>query len=139
LIEGAIIMNDLETRMPGALSAAKKDAAAYGAAALTPTVDVVEDTSGITLYADLPGVSKDKLQLQTESDTLTIKAELDISVPESLQSTHTEVALGRFRRTFRLSKELDPSKVSAQLVRGVLTLRVPKAEHAQPRRIQVDE
>jgi len=131
-------MNDLETRTPGALSTAKKDTTAYSAAALTPAVDVVEDSSGITLYADLPGVSKDKLQLQTESDTLTIEAELDIPVPEGLQSTHTEVALGRFRRTFRLSKELDASKVSAKLVYGVLTLRIPKAEHAQPRRIRVD-
>lgn len=131
-------MNDLETRTPGNLSTAKKDTTAYSAAALTPAVDVVEDGSGITLYADLPGVSKDKLQLQTESDTLTIEAELDIPVPEGLQSTHTEVALGRFRRTFRLSKELDPSKVSAKLVHGVLTLRIPKAEHAQPRRIQVE-
>lgn len=131
-------MNDLETRTPSALSAAKKETASYSSAALTPAVDVVEDSSGITLYADLPGVSKDKLQLQTESDTLTIEAELGISLPEGIQSTHTEVALGRFRRTFRLSKELDPSKVSAKLVRGVLTLRIPKAEHAQPRRIQVD-
>lgn len=131
-------MNDLETRTPGALSAAKKDSPAYSSPAITPAVDVVEDSSGITLYADLPGVSKDKLQLQTEADTLTIEAELDISVPEGLQSTHTEVALGRFRRTFKLSQELDPSKVTAKLARGVLTLRIPKAEHAQPRRIQVD-
>lgn len=99
---------------------------------------MVEDSSGITLYADLPGVSKEKLQIQTESDTLTLEAELDIPLPEGLQSTHTEVALGRFRRTFKLSKELDPSKVTAKLVQGVLTLRIPKAEHAQPRRIQVN-
>ncbi|MDM0116447.1 Hsp20/alpha crystallin family protein [Variovorax sp. J22R133] len=107
-------------------------------AALTPGVDVVEDSSGITLHADLPGVSKEKLQIQPESDTLTLEVELSFPMPEGLQSTHTEVALGRFRRTFRLSKELDSSKVTATLVRGVLTLRIPKAEHAQPRRIQVD-
>lgn len=132
-------MNDLETRAPGALSSPKKDTSSYAPpAALTPAVDVVEDSSGITLYADLPGVSKEKLQIQTESDTLTLEAELDIPVPEGLQSTHTEVALGRFRRTFKLSKELDSSKVTAKLVQGVLTLRIPKAEHAQPRRIQVN-
>jgi HSP20 family molecular chaperone IbpA len=131
-------MNDLETRAPGASSSTKKDASSYSPAALTPAVDVVEDSSGITLYADLPGVSKEKLQIQTESDTLTLEAELDIPVPEGLQSTHTEVALGRFRRTFKLSKELDSSKVTAKLVQGVLTLRIPKAEHAQPRRIQVN-
>jgi HSP20 family protein len=137
-MKGATIMNDLETRTPGALSLTEKATSSHGSAALTPAVDVVEDSSGISLYADLPGVSKEKLQIQTESDTLSLEAELDIPVPEGLQSTHTEVALGRFRRTFKLSKELDPSKVTAKLVRGVLTLRIPKAEHAQPRRIQVD-
>ncbi len=131
-------MNKLETRPSATPRETKKDAAAYSAAALTPAVDVVEDSAGITLYADLPGVSKDKLQIQAESDTLTIEAELDLSVPEGLQSTHTEVALGRFRRTFQLSKELDPSRVTAKLAQGVLTLRIPKAEHAQPRRIRVD-
>ncbi len=132
-------MNDIETRKSDAVNATKRETAPYSADALTPPVDVIEDSTGITLYADLPGVSKDKLHLQAESDSLTIEAELDLAVPEGLQSTHTEVALGRFRRSFTLSKELDPSKVSAKLVQGVLTLRIPKAEHAQPRRIQVDE
>jgi HSP20 family protein len=50
-------MNDVETRTPGALSSTKKDTSSYGQEALTPAVDVVEDSAGITLYADLPGVS----------------------------------------------------------------------------------
>ena len=131
-------MNDLEARSPAALNAMKNEAARFSEAALTPPVDVSEDSSGITLHADLPGVSKDKLELRTESDTLTIEAEIGIALPEGLQSTHTEVPLGRFRRTFTLSKELDTSKVTAKLVQGVLTLRIPKAEHAQPKRIQVE-
>ena len=130
-------MNDFETRQTGAVGP-KNDNARFSEEALTPAVDVVEDSSGITLYADLPGVSKEKLDLRTESDRLTIEAEIGIAVPEGLQSTHTEVPLGRFRRTFTLSKELDASKVTAQLVQGVLRLRIPKAEHAQPRRIQVE-
>jgi HSP20 family protein len=109
----------------------------YSDAALTPPVDVIEDTNGITLYADLPGVPRDKLNLQIESDTLTIEAESDLSVPEGLTSSHTEVGLARFRRVFTLSKELDTERVSAELAQGVLTLRIPKAQHAQPRRIEV--
>jgi HSP20 family molecular chaperone IbpA len=108
-----------------------------GDAALTPPVDVIEDSGGITLYADLPGVSRDKLGLQVAGDTLIIEAEFDLSVPQGLQSSHTEVGLARFHRVFTLSKELDTGKVSAELAQGVLTLRIPKAEHAQPRRIQV--
>jgi HSP20 family molecular chaperone IbpA len=109
----------------------------YSDAALTPPVDVVEDASGITLYADLPGVSRDKLNLHVEVDTLTVEAEADLSLPEGLTSQHTEVGLANFRRVFTLSKELDTEKVAAELAQGVLKLRIPKAEHAQPRRIDV--
>lgn len=114
-----------------------QDRSRYSEAALTPAVDVVEDAAGITLYADLPGVSRDKLNLQVEAATLTIEAESDLSVPEGLKSSHSEVSLGRFRRVFTLSKELDTQSVSAELAQGVLKLRIPKAAHAKPRRIDV--
>lgn len=105
--------------------------------ALTPPVDVVEDAKGITLRADLPGVSRERLQLHVEADTLSIDADLDLALPEGLQSSHTEVGLSRYHRSFTLSKELDADKITAELANGVLTLRIPKAQHAQPRRIEV--
>ncbi|MFS2047661.1 Hsp20/alpha crystallin family protein [Variovorax sp. Varisp41] len=114
-----------------------QDRSRYSDAALTPPVDVVEDANGITLFADLPGVSREKLNLHVEADTLTIEAESDLTVPDGLTSQHTEVGLARFRRVFTLSKELDTENVSAELAQGVLKLRIPKAEHAQPRRIDV--
>ena len=104
---------------------------------LIPPVDVVEDSGGITLYADLPGVSKDKLSLNVEADTLTIEGDLGLATPEGMEATYAEVGLARFRRVFSLSKDLDTSKVSAELAQGVLRLRIPKAEHAQPRKIEV--
>ena len=132
-------MNDVDTvRTTSPSTVARQDRAGYGEAALTPPVDVVEDGTGITLYADLPGVSKDKLHLQVESDTLTIDADSNLRVPEGLQSSHTEVGLARFHRVFTLSKELDTEKVSAELAQGVLTLRIPKVAQAQPRRIDVE-
>lgn len=105
--------------------------------ALLPPVDVVEDPTGITLYADLPGVPKDKLNLRVEGDTLSIDAELVLQLPQGMEPSHAEVQLARYRRAFTLSKELDPTKVGAELNHGVLRVRIPKAEHAQPRRIQV--
>jgi HSP20 family protein len=106
-------------------------------AALVPPVDVIEDTAGITLYADLPGVPKDRLHLQVEADTLTIEGEIALPMAEGMESTHAEVGLPRYRRTFTLSRELDAEKVSADFVQGVLRLRIPKADHALPRRIQI--
>ncbi len=131
--------NDVQTTTSNSprSATASQDRSRYSDTALTPPVDVVEDANGITLYADLPGVSREKLNLQVESDTLTIEAESDLAVPDGLTSHHTEVGLARFRRVFTLSKELDTEKVSAELAQGVLKLRIPKAEHAQPRRIEV--
>ncbi|MFN3416863.1 MAG: Hsp20/alpha crystallin family protein [Caldimonas sp.] len=105
--------------------------------ALVPPVDVIEDSTGITLYADLPGVPRDRLNLRVEGDTLSLEGEMQLALPQGMTPSHAEVQLSRFRRTFTLSKELDPDKVSAELTHGVLRVRIPKAEHAQPRRVEV--
>jgi len=106
-------------------------------AAVVPPVDVIEDATGITLFADLPGVGREQLNLRVEADTLTIEGELALAMSEGLQPSHAEVGVPRFRRVFTLSKELDPERIAAELVHGVLKLRIPKAEHAQPRKVQI--
>ncbi|MFO1313685.1 MAG: Hsp20/alpha crystallin family protein [Burkholderiales bacterium] len=107
-------------------------------AVLMPPVDVVEDANGIVLRADLPGVPKDRLDLSIDADTVTIAGQMHLDVPEGLDVSHAEVSIPRFRRVFTLSKELDAGKIEAEFANGVLTLRIPKAEHAQPRRIPVN-
>jgi HSP20 family protein len=106
-------------------------------AALQPPVDVIEDAAGITLVADLPGVARDRLHLKVDGDQLTIEADLRLAVPQGLTAHHAEVQLARYRRSFVLSKELDANAVNAELQQGVLKVRIPKAAHAQPRRITV--
>ena len=122
-------MNDLRSqdRVPTAPAKTEPTGRRYSDAALMPPVDVIEDASGITLYADLPGVPRDKLNLQVEAGTLTIDAEVGLTLPEGRQSSHTEVGLGRFHRTFTLSPELDTEKVRAELVNGVLKSFSPRA------------
>ena len=105
---------------------------------LRPPVDVIEDATGITLYADLPGVPRDQLNLRVEGDQLMIEAELVLALPQGMTPGHAEVQHSRYRRAFTLSSELDADKVSAELSQGVLRVRIPKADHAQPRRISVD-
>jgi len=114
-----------------------KASAAGDELALLPPVDVIEDSTGITLYADLPGVPKDRLNVRVEGETLLLDAELVLAVPQDMQVSHVEVQRKRYRRAFTLSRELDPDKVSAEFSQGVLRLRIPKAAHAQPRRIAV--
>jgi len=118
-------------------TATRSESARRSDAALMPPVDVIEDNTGITLRADLPGVPKEKLKLQVEAGTLTIEGDVSIAMPESIEATYAEVDVPRFRRVFTLSKELDTGKVSAEFKHGVLSLRIPKAEHAQPRRIDI--
>lgn len=106
-------------------------------AGLLPPVDVIEDAAGITLTADLPGVPRDKLSIQMEGDTLTLEGEVVLAMPGNMQATHVEVSLPRYRRAFTLSRELDSEKATAEFRHGVLKLRIPKAAHAQPRKITV--
>jgi HSP20 family molecular chaperone IbpA len=122
-------MND-KTANPGTSAPQREDA-------LLPPVDVIEDAAGITLCADLPGVTREGLHLQVDADTLTIEAEMSLDVPQGMESTHAEIGLPRYRRVFTLSKELDSEKVAAEFAGGVLKLRIPKAAHAQPRKIEI--
>ncbi len=105
--------------------------------ALLPAVDVIEDASGITLYADLPGVPKDRLSVNLDADSLTIEGEVTMATPEGITANRAEIGVPTYRRVFTLSRELDGDKVSAEFKQGVLKLRIPKAEHAQPRKISI--
>lgn len=108
-----------------------------GLPALLPPVDVFEDAGGITLRADLPGVDKESLSIRVDGEVLTIDAPISLGEAREMQPVYVEVRAPRFRRSFTLSRELDTSKIEASLKTGVLTLHVPKLEHAKPRRIEV--
>jgi HSP20 family protein len=105
--------------------------------AVLPAVDVFEDESGITLLADMPGVPKERLELKLEGDALLIEGTVQAQTPEGLEALYAEVRAPCYRRSFTLSRELDTSKIDANLKDGVLTLRIPKQALAQPRRIVV--
>ena len=105
--------------------------------AVLPAVDVFEDSAGITLLADMPGVPKEQLELKVEGDALRIEGPVQAPTPEGLEAVYAEVRVPRYRRSFTLSRELDTTRIEANLKDGVLTLRIPKQAHAQPRRIAV--
>ena len=105
--------------------------------AVVPAVDIVERESGITLFADMPGVSRERLSVNVDSDNLTIEGQAEIDVPENIGLVHSEVRTPLFRRTFTLSRDLDPTRIDATLKNGVLQLHIPKAEEARPKRIEV--
>ena len=104
---------------------------------VSPAVDIFEDAGGITLLADMPGVSRERLDVKLDGDNLSVEGRVELDAPAEMRALWAEVNVPRFRRTFTLSRELDAGRIEANLKDGVLTLRVPKMAHAQPRRIEV--
>ena len=104
---------------------------------LFPLVDVIEDENGITLTADLPGVTKENLAIRVDADTLTIEGALTLGEAESVAPVYAEIRAAQYKRTFTLSRELDAALIAASINDGVLTLHIPKREQAKPRKIEV--
>ncbi|MBJ6723124.1 Hsp20/alpha crystallin family protein [Geomesophilobacter sediminis] len=102
---------------------------------VAPAVDIVEYEEGLMLVADLPGAGKESLEVSVDQGVLTIAAEAPEAMPG--RTLFTEFELARYRRQFRISDELDHAKARADFVNGVLTLRIPVAEAAKPRKIEV--
>lgn len=104
---------------------------------ISPAVDIYEDTQGVTLWADLPGVTKDKLDVRVHDGNLAIEAEAVVPTPANLRLQHAEVREPRFARMFTLSPDFDTSKIEASLQDGILKLTIPRRDEARPRRIEV--
>lgn len=102
-----------------------------------PPVDVFENESGITLLADLPGASRDRLGVRVDGDNLVIEATAETPQPPEMQLVYGEAQYASYRRQFTLSRELDASRIDATLKDGVLKLSIPKLEEAKPRRVEV--
>jgi len=105
--------------------------------ALRPQVNVFEDADGITLEADMPGVNKDRLRLQVDSDSLLIEGDIRFSMTEGMEALYADVRATRYSRSFALSRELDSGSIDASLKDGVLRLRIPKRADVRPRKIEV--
>lgn len=104
---------------------------------LVPPVDIVEDAEGITLRADLPGVDRENLNIGVEGETLTLEATVSLGESAGIQPVYSEIRVAQYRRSFVLGRDLDANRIDASIRDGVLTLRIPKAEQAKPRRIEV--
>lgn len=109
----------------------------HAAPPLRPSVDIFEDAEGITLIADMAGVSRDRLNLHVENNALTIDGEMHIDMPQGIEALYADVRSTRYQRSFTLSRELDSDAISANLKDGVLNVHIPKREEARRRKIEV--
>ena len=102
---------------------------------LRPAVNITEDESGLLLTADLPGASKQAIDIQVENGILTINAPFSREAPG--RPIYSEFERAPYYRQFQIPELIDKAAVKAEFRNGVLTLRLPKAEAAKPRRIEV--
>jgi HSP20 family protein len=126
-----------KTEMTKGSEKSSSQAQPSAAPALRPPVDIYEDAEGITIEADMPGVSKDRLNLQVDGNTLLIEGEAAINLPEGVEALYADVRVTHYSRSFTLSNELETEKIDASLKDGVLTLRIPKHPDQRPRKIEV--
>lgn len=103
----------------------------------TPSVDIFETETGITLLADIPGVKAKDLDIDLRDNVLTLAGEVASPEGSDEMDVLREYRTGKYVRQFTLSEAIDQSKINADLNNGVLRLVLPKAEKAVPRKIMV--
>jgi len=118
---------------PGAAATTERT---RGGPTYLPRVDIVESDNELTMFADMPGVKAENLDIRFENGELSIFGKVE---PRhgNLDFIYGEYGIGDFFRTFLINETIDAEKISAELNNGILTLHLPKSEAAKPKRIMV--
>ena len=115
----------------------KKQESTIPSRVFVPDADIFETDQALTVILEMPGVSKDSVDVSVETDVLTIEGRVDFSNYDGLQPLYTEYNVGNYARSFQLSSKIEQDRISAELKDGVMMLVLPKAEKAKPRKINV--
>lgn len=101
-----------------------------------PAVDIYETPQALVVVADVPGAKSETIEMSVRDSLLSFSAR--VAAPEARwKPLYEEYGVGHYSRQFKLGHQIDQTKISAQIKDGVLTLTLPKAEAAQPRKINV--
>ena len=104
-------------------------------ASFQPAVDICETAEALILKFDMPGVSRENVDITVDKGMLTIVGKAD---PEqSGQAVYRETRIGDYQREFTLTEDVDAEHISAEMAAGVLTLTIPKPEKVKPKKIQI--
>jgi HSP20 family molecular chaperone IbpA len=102
-----------------------------------PNVDILEKNDELILRADVPGAVGEAINVDFADGVLSVHAPVDRSPAEDREYLVQEFGVGDYCRSFRVSEQIDPSRITAECTDGVLTLHLPKAEAVKPRKITV--
>ena len=103
-----------------------------------PATDIFETDEALTLMLEMPGVGKDSVDIQIENNVLRVEGKIDFSPYKEIEPVYTEYNVGHYARAFTLSEKINQEAITAGVEDGVLTLTLPKAKDALPRRIAVN-
>ena len=103
----------------------------------SPALDLYQNNDNVVAVLELPGLSKEDIEISLHDGTLTIAGERKSSSSNGEKAERTERCVGSFRRSITLPAQVDANKVSATYRDGILTVTLPKVEEAKPSRIQV--
>lgn len=102
-----------------------------------PTVDICEDANTFRILADVPGADQRSVNVTVGNGVLTVEAKGSIDPPAGYELVGQEYAVGRFRRDFTLSDQVDVEGIKARVSNGVLTITIPKREDVKARKIEI--
>ena len=102
-----------------------------------PYGDIYETEHALSVVLEMPGVERKDVNVALDNNVLRVEGQIDFSKYEGMEPVYTEYNVGHYSRSFTLSDKVDQAGINAQLEDGVLTLTLPKAKEAQPRRIQI--
>jgi HSP20 family protein len=115
----------------------KKQESTIPARVYVPVTDIVETETALMLALEMPGVDRERLEVELESGVLTIEGRIDFAKYAGLYPVYTEYNVGNYARSFELPSDIDQERISAECKDGVVMLTLPKAEKAKPRKIKV--
>lgn len=116
---------------------AKKEETTVPARAFVPETDIYETADALTVVMEMPGVDKANMDIDIADGVLSVSGRIDFSNYEKLLPIYSEYNIGHYRRKFSLPNQVDQEKIAAEVKDGVLTLTLPKAEAAKPRKIAI--
>ena len=117
--------------------AEKKQERTVPSAAYLPATDIFETDQTLTVIMEMPGVRKENVEINVENDVITVEGRIDFSKYDGIRPVYTEYNVGNYVRSFQLSSKIEQGAISAELKDGVMTLVLPKAERAKPRKIAI--
>jgi HSP20 family molecular chaperone IbpA len=129
--------NEQELQVQQKREVDKKPESTTPARRYLPVTDIFETQDALKVILEMPGVDKDGVEVRVENDVLTIEGQVDFSKYQGLAPVYTEYNVGHYARRFELSNKIDQDRITADLRDGVITLVLPKAEKAKPRKIKV--